>query len=69
MQNSPIYFLNRIQTPMIIQAGANDMAIVPYSDQVFAGMKRLNKDVTYLRYGGEGHVLAVRPISPTTGTA
>ena len=60
VQNSPIYFLNRIQTPMIIQAGANDIAIVPYSDQVFAGMKRLNKDVTYLRYGGEGHVLAVQ---------
>jgi dipeptidyl aminopeptidase/acylaminoacyl peptidase len=57
VQNSPVYFLDRVETPLIIQAGASDSAIVPFSDQVFVGLKRLNKDVTYLRYGGEGHVL------------
>jgi dipeptidyl aminopeptidase/acylaminoacyl peptidase len=60
VQNSPIYFLNRVETPLIIQAGSADSAIVPFSDQVFVGLKRLGKDVTYLRYGGEGHVLAVQ---------
>lgn len=58
VQNSPVYFLDRVETPLIIQAGASDSAIVPFSDEVFVGLKRLNKDVTYLRYGGEGHVLA-----------
>jgi len=60
VQNSPIYMLNRIETPMIIQAGGADSAIVPYSDQVYSGLKRLGKDVTYLRYGGESHVLAAQ---------
>ena len=60
VQNSPIYFLNRVETPLIIQAGSADSAIVPFSDQVFVGLKRLGKDVTYLRYGGEGHVLAAQ---------
>ena len=57
VQNSPVYFLDRVETPLMIQAGASDSAIVPFSDEVFVGLKRLNKDVTYLRYGGEGHVL------------
>jgi dipeptidyl aminopeptidase/acylaminoacyl peptidase len=60
VQNSPIYQLNRVETPMIIEAGGADAGIVPYSDQVFVGLKRLGKDVTYLRYGGESHVLAAQ---------
>ncbi|HEY7114360.1 MAG TPA: prolyl oligopeptidase family serine peptidase [Thermoanaerobaculia bacterium] len=60
VQNSPVYMLNRIETPMIIQAGGADAGIVPYSDEVYVGLKRLGKDVTYLRYGGEGHVLAAQ---------
>jgi dipeptidyl aminopeptidase/acylaminoacyl peptidase len=58
VENSPIFYLDRVQTPLIIQAGGADGAIVHFSDQVFVGLKRLGKDVTYLRYGGEGHVLA-----------
>jgi dipeptidyl aminopeptidase/acylaminoacyl peptidase len=60
VQNSPVYYLNRVETPMIIQAGSADSAIVPYSDEVYVGLKRLGKDVTYLRYGGESHVLAAQ---------
>ena len=60
VQNSPVYMLNRIETPMIIQAGGADAGIVPYSDEVYVGLKRLGKDVTYLRYGGESHVLAAQ---------
>ncbi len=58
LQNSPVFYLDRVETPLIIQAGASDQGVVPYSDEVFVGLKRLGKDVTYLRYGGEGHVLA-----------
>lgn len=61
VENSPVFYLDRVQTPLIIQAGSEDDAIVPYSDQVFVGLKRLQKDVTYLRYGGESHVLAQYP--------
>jgi dipeptidyl aminopeptidase/acylaminoacyl peptidase len=61
VENSPIFFLDRVRTPLLIQAGGADWPIVPYSDQVFVGLKRLGKEVTYLRYGGEGHVLAQYP--------
>ena len=57
VENSPIFYLDRIQTPLIIQAGAGDAAIVPFSDQVFVALKRLNKNVTYLRYRSEDHLL------------
>lgn len=57
LQNSPIYFLDRITTPLIIQAGGEDAAIVPFSDEVFVGLRALHKDVTYLRYDGEAHLL------------
>ncbi len=57
VMNSPIYFLDRIETPLIIQAGTADFGIIEQSDQVWTGMKRLNKQVTYLRYDGESHVL------------
>jgi dipeptidyl aminopeptidase/acylaminoacyl peptidase len=57
VENSPIFYLDKIQTPLIIQAGADDEAIVPYSDQVFVALKRLDKNVTYLRYRDESHLL------------
>ena len=58
VDNSPIYQLHRLNTPLIVQAGSADPAIVPFSDQVWVGLQRLGKQATYLRYGGEGHVLA-----------
>ncbi len=58
VENSPVYYLDRVETPLIIQAGAADTTIINHSDEVWVGLQRLNKNVTYLRYGGEGHVLA-----------
>ncbi len=58
MQNSPIYYLDRITTPLILQAGADDAGIINHSDAVWVGLQHLKKDATYLRYEGEGHLLA-----------
>jgi dipeptidyl aminopeptidase/acylaminoacyl peptidase len=57
VENSPIFYLDRVNTPLIIQAGGEDESIVPFSDQVFVGLKRLGKNVIYLRYAGEDHLL------------
>lgn len=57
VENSPIYYLDRIQTPLMMQAGADDEGIVEYSDQVYVALKRLDKNVTYLRYRDESHLL------------
>jgi dipeptidyl aminopeptidase/acylaminoacyl peptidase len=59
LQNSPLYYLDRITTPLLIQAGTLDSGIVPFSDQIYVGLKQLGKDVTYLRYEGEGHLLEI----------
>lgn len=58
VENSPVFYLDRITTPLIVQAGADDEGIVRFSDQVWVGLQRLGKEATYLRYGGEEHVLA-----------
>jgi dipeptidyl aminopeptidase/acylaminoacyl peptidase len=58
VENSPVYFLDRINTPLIMQAGAADIGIINHSDEVWVDLQSLKKAVTYLRYGGEGHVLA-----------
>jgi dipeptidyl aminopeptidase/acylaminoacyl peptidase len=60
VENSPIYYLNRVRTPLIIQAGTADLPIIGFSDAVFVGLKRLGREVTYLRYEGEGHMLERR---------
>jgi dipeptidyl aminopeptidase/acylaminoacyl peptidase len=55
--NSPVYYLDRITTPLLMQDGANDDCIVEFSDEVFIDLQSMGKDVTYLRYGDENHIL------------
>jgi dipeptidyl aminopeptidase/acylaminoacyl peptidase len=57
LQNSPVFYLDKVETPLLMEAGTADVTITPYSDEVFVGLTRLHKDVTYLRYANEGHVL------------
>jgi dipeptidyl aminopeptidase/acylaminoacyl peptidase len=57
VENSPVFYLDRITTPLIVQAGGDDEGIIRFSDQVWVGLQRLGKEATYLRYGGEDHVL------------
>ncbi len=54
--NSPIFFLDRVQTPLLIVQGALDDT-VPHqqAEEVFVGLRRLNKEVVYALYGGEEH--------------
>jgi dipeptidyl aminopeptidase/acylaminoacyl peptidase len=56
IQNSPLFYLNKIHTPVLINQGAMDLA--PYhSDEIFMGLKRLGKKVVYVQYENEGHGL------------
>jgi dipeptidyl aminopeptidase/acylaminoacyl peptidase len=55
--NSPIYYLDRVKTALLIVHGAEDSAVsASLADQVFVGMRRLGKEVEYARYKGESHV-------------
>lgn len=53
IENSPIFYLDRVETPLLIVEGTDDFAFL--ADEVFTGLRRLGKRVEYARYLGEGH--------------
>ncbi len=55
-ENSPIFFLDNVQTPVLIERGSLDL-ISASSGAVFAGLQRLNKEAEFLEYDHEEHVL------------
>jgi len=59
VENSPIMYLDKIVTPVLLIHGSNDQKVaVEMADQVFVGLRRLGKEVEYHRYSGEAHSLA-----------
>ena len=56
IENSPIFYLDRVATPLLIVQGTEDTAVAPFlADEVFVGLRRLGKEVEYAKYGGERH--------------
>ena len=54
VENSPLFYLDKVQTPLLISQGAMDVA--PFqSDEIFVGLRRLGRKVVYVRYENEGH--------------
>jgi dipeptidyl aminopeptidase/acylaminoacyl peptidase len=55
-ENSPFFYLDRVNTPLLILHGSEDSAIaVSRGDELFVGLRRLGKTVEYARYRGETH--------------
>jgi dipeptidyl aminopeptidase/acylaminoacyl peptidase len=61
VRNSPVFYLNRVHTPVLMEGGSIDYAIISMTDEMFTDLKTLGKDVIYLRYDGEGHGLTQEP--------
>lgn len=56
IENSPIFFFDKVQTPLlIIQGTADRQVMVARSDEVFVSLRFLGKEVEYARYVGESH--------------
>jgi dipeptidyl aminopeptidase/acylaminoacyl peptidase len=55
IENSPFYYLDRVETPVLLVHGTDDTLPVADSDQTFVALRRLGKTVEYARYEGEGH--------------
>ncbi len=56
IENSPIFYLDRIETPLLIVHGGADKFVDPFlAAQVFVGLRRLGKAAEFARYVGEGH--------------
>jgi dipeptidyl aminopeptidase/acylaminoacyl peptidase len=57
VENSPIFYLDRVTTPLLILHGNKDTAVpVQQAEEIFVGLRRLNKEVEYREYIGEEHV-------------
>ncbi len=56
IDNSPLFFVDRINTPMLIMFGDDDGA-VPWTQgiELYMAMRRLEKDCVFLQYRGEPH--------------
>jgi dipeptidyl aminopeptidase/acylaminoacyl peptidase len=58
IENSPIFYLDRVETPLLIVQGTRDTAVPDReSDMIFVGLRRLGKEVEYAKYEHEGHLI------------
>lgn len=58
IENSPVFYADKITTPMLIQHGDDDGAVPWYqSIEMYLAMRRFDKDVIFLQYHGEPHHL------------
>lgn len=62
IENSPVFFADRVNTPLLIQFGDEDGA-VPWTQgiELYLALRRHGKDVVMLQYRGEGHHLEHYP--------
>ncbi|MGH9960635.1 MAG: alpha/beta hydrolase family protein, partial [Pyrinomonadaceae bacterium] len=58
LRNSPYYFADRIQTPLMMVQGDMDYVPIQQSEELFTALYRLGKTAKFVRYWGEGHVLS-----------
>ena len=55
IENSPIFFLDKVETPLLLIVGALDNDSVPQAGEMFSGLRRLGKQAILVRYEDEGH--------------
>ena len=59
--NSPIFFADRVNTPLLIMHNDADGAVPWYQGiELFMGLRRLEKPVWMLQYNGEAHNIKAR---------
>lgn len=60
-QNSPLFYMDRVNTPVLIMHNDEDGAVPWYQGiEMFMALKRLNKPAWLLQYNGEDHNLRQR---------
>jgi len=56
VENSPIFYIDRVETPLLILHGSHDKTVAPFlGDEIFVALRRLGKEVEFARYEGEDH--------------
>ncbi len=54
VENSPIFYLDRVTTPLLLVCGSEDNVPRSQAEEVFVGLRRLGKRVELRRYEGRG---------------
>ena len=61
IENSPLFFADRVTTPLLIMSNDNDGAVPWYQGiELFTALRRLGKQTWMLTYNGEAHNLLQR---------
>lgn len=61
IENSPLFFMDRVETPVVIMHNDNDGAVPWYQGiEMFTALRRLDKPVWMLNYNGDEHNLMQR---------
>lgn len=55
VENSPLFYLDRVQTPLLLVWGSADFVPKGQADEVFSGLRRLGKRVELRRYRDQDH--------------
>ena len=56
LENSPLFFADRVQTPLLIMSNDADGAVPWYQGiELFVALRRLGKEVYLVNYNGDGH--------------
>lgn len=62
IENSPVFFADRVETPLLIQFGDVDGAVPWYQGiELYLAMRRLDKNCIFLQYNDEPHHLKKYP--------
>ncbi|HLA10594.1 MAG TPA: prolyl oligopeptidase family serine peptidase [Pyrinomonadaceae bacterium] len=57
LRNSPIFYVDRVETPLMIIQGDMDFVPIQQGEEFFTALYRQGKRAAFVRYWGEGHVL------------
>lgn len=57
VRNSPLFSADKIKTPLMIIHGDQDYIPIGQSEEIFVALYRQNKDVEFVRYWGEDHII------------
>ncbi|NEP85166.1 MAG: prolyl oligopeptidase family serine peptidase, partial [Okeania sp. SIO3B3] len=55
IENSPLFYLDRVETPILLISGTAEPSEVAQASEVFSGLRRLGKRVEMRLYDREGH--------------
>ncbi len=61
MYNSPIQYVGRVQTPLLLLHGDLDFVSIQQAEEFYTSLARRGKRARFVRYWGEGHMILTSP--------